>query len=167
LSTAIITEQKNNRCTCDITFDRNFDEVLDFFKTIDKRFWDKEKKLWSFPAESLTKLVSGLESLGIDVTVREYKPLVELIEQENNFLARTVENTAANDICSELDGSVWDSRFGLWRVPIKELKKCYTSFMENRIGFILTYDPTFAVVKKKDEEQPKKKVVKKLFDEWH
>ncbi len=59
MSVAIISEKKNKRITCDVTFDLNFDDVLDLFRTIDNHFWVRNDKVWSFTAEPQKKTSSG------------------------------------------------------------------------------------------------------------
>ncbi len=122
MSSATITVQPNNRISVDMKFKQNFDEIIKFFRTIEKRFWDAEKRLWSFPKDSLKQLTDGLEALDVDIEFEEFKPFVEIIEHESDFLLRL--NCHISDIAKKLNGAKWDQDFKLYKFPNEELENC-------------------------------------------
>ncbi len=98
MSTAIISELKNITCVLHVmslltTILTRLSIFLELFVTRSVNYYYvllivfgiKTTQCGRFLSNQ-NKLVQGLESLGVEVTVREYKPIVELIEQENNFL---------------------------------------------------------------------------------
>ncbi len=65
MSSAIITKKLNQRITVDIIFKDNNEECIKLFRSINKRYWDSEKKVWSFPCEALPTIVAGLKANGV------------------------------------------------------------------------------------------------------
>ena len=53
-------------------------ELIELFKTIDKFYWNIESKSWTFPAESVQRLVEILEQRDYQVTTTDLRPRAEI-----------------------------------------------------------------------------------------
>jgi hypothetical protein len=89
----ISINKENSRFTVKLGFmsKEEFEKVLGEFRKIDKRYWDMEKKLWSFPNTTLNGLCLWFNSNGFKY---------ELIDPQAPIKAFRFRDTVALDIAT-------------------------------------------------------------------
>ena len=78
---AIIVCQLNNRITVETAWDGG---LVNFFRTIEKRFWCSQNKVWSFPLPTKEKITEELTRRGYTIDCSESKPVVNITENGGN-----------------------------------------------------------------------------------
>lgn len=99
-----------------------FDAVITFFRTIDKRFYDAEKRKWFFPETAVTPIIEKMNTLNITVELKEYQPLVQIVEFDTEFvIAKYDFSPETYDILKNLVNAVYHRELKEWRVPNDQL----------------------------------------------
>lgn len=70
-TTCIINILINNRFSVTTEYNSN---LVKFFKSLPKYYWDTSKKIWTFPDSEMNKVIEMMESLSIEQRFLEYMP---------------------------------------------------------------------------------------------
>ena len=133
---AIIVCQLNNRITVETAWDGG---LVNFFRTIEKRFWCSQNKVWSFPLPTKEKITEELTRRGYTIDCSESKPVVNITENGGNtFEVEADYHPAICTVINEMPGAKWDRVSRMHRIPSEHLTVFVETLNRKNMHYTLT-----------------------------
>ena len=152
---AVISKLFDGRISVKVAYSK---EVIDFFKGLNNRMWAPEKKEWIFQGQALDQIMNELVRREYKVIVREYQPMVHIMENRGSHSEfQSDYDPAIAAIMDQVANSQWDYNKQKWFIPNEALASFIDELRAKKIGFTLT-------CKSDPEPKAKKQRVEQAFD---
>jgi hypothetical protein len=118
-----------------------FDRLISFFRTIENRFWDAQSKQWSFPIENLQNVETTLGNMGFTVTLRENKPLVQIVEYPDICNIYSEFDPDTYEVLMKMSTAVFNRQKKCYQIPLDQMKNLIDQLNEKDIDHTLEHHP--------------------------
>ena len=132
-NTAVISRIEGDRISVKVPYD---EVTINYFKTIMGRRYNQDLREWNFPGENFDSIHSRLRLSYDPVCVREYQPMVHIIEDVAGYAeVRNEFDPDINKLQREFPNTHWDYMKRAYVFPTDQVTDFMKLLEDNHISF--------------------------------